>query len=107
MEVCLTSNLQTNPTIRSVAEHTLGRMLDDGLSVAICTDNRLISRTTVTDELQLVVDNFDVPPKKLKDIIIYGFKRSFYPGSYVEKRKYCRQVIDRYQELEKEFGLVS
>jgi adenosine deaminase len=27
-------------------------------------------------------------------MLIYGFKRSFFPGSYLEKRKYVRQVID-------------
>ena len=30
----------------------------------------------------------------MRDILIYGFKRSFYPGSYLEKRDYVRQVID-------------
>jgi adenosine deaminase len=105
MEVCLTSNMQTNPSIASLRDHSLGDMLKNGLSVSICTDNRLVSGTTVTDELLLALDNFDIPPKQLKDIIIYGFKRSFYPGSYMEKRRYCRQVIDRYQRLEKEFGV--
>jgi hypothetical protein len=26
--------------------------------------------------------------------LIYGFKRSFFPGSYLEKRAYVRSVID-------------
>jgi adenosine deaminase len=30
----------------------------------------------------------------VRDILIYGFKRSFYPGSYLEKRAYVRRVID-------------
>jgi len=32
-------------------------------------------------------------------VIIYGFKRSFYPGSYIEKRAYVRQVIDHYDAV--------
>ena len=30
----------------------------------------------------------------MRDILIYGFKRSFYPGSYLEKRDYVRGVIN-------------
>ena len=30
----------------------------------------------------------------IRDILIYGFKRSFYPGTYLEKRAYVREVID-------------
>lgn len=106
MEVCLTSNMQTNPSIKDIKNHTLKKMLENGLSVTVCTDNRLVSNTTVTDELQLAVDNFDITPKRLKDIIIYGFKRNFYPATYMEKRVYCRQIIDYYQKLESEFKIV-
>ncbi len=94
IEVCITSNLQTNPAIRSVEDHALRRMLDKRMSVAICTDNRLVSHTTVTRELELAVRHARITPRELRDIVIHGFKRSFYPGSYAEKRSYVRQVID-------------
>ncbi|MCG8481455.1 MAG: adenosine deaminase family protein, partial [Spirochaetales bacterium] len=77
IEVCLTSNLQTSPDLASVADHSLGRMLDDKLSISFCTDNRLVSHTTVTDEIKLALGSFDISPKVLKNIVIYGFKRSF------------------------------
>ena len=32
--------------------------------------------------------------RALKSIIIYGFKRSFFPGTYLRKRQYVRQIID-------------
>jgi len=34
-------------------------------------------------------------------VVIAGFKGSFFPGSYREKRDYVRQVINRYETLEK------
>ena len=101
LEVCPTSNLQTLPSLKSVADHPLRKMLDANLSVTICTDNRLVSRTTVTDELQLVCDNLPVTPARLKNLILAGFKGSFYPGPYNEKRALVRQVINRYEALEK------
>jgi len=102
VEVCLTSNLQTNPTLSRMEEHNFGLMRKAKLSTTICTDNRLVSNTTVTRELGLAMELFDLNPKDLRHILIYGFKRSFYPGSYVEKRAYVRSVIDYYEKLERE-----
>ena len=103
LEVCPTSNLQTIPSITSVANHPLRKMLDANLSVSICTDNRLVSRTSVTRELQLVCEQLPVTPARLRNIILAGFKGSFYPGPYNEKRALVRQVINRYEALEKQF----
>ena len=99
VEVCLTSNMQTNPDLLDISQHAFADMRNTRLSTTICTDNRLISHTTVTDELTLAVDTFKLTPKELKNIIVYGFKRSFFPGSYVEKRAYVRKVIDFYDHV--------
>ncbi len=107
IEVCLTSNLQTAPDLASVADHSLGRMLEDKLSISFCTDNRLVSHTTVTDEIKLALSSFDISPKVLKNIVIYGFKRSFSYKRYPEKREYVRKVINYYEGLEKTFGIAS
>jgi len=103
LEVCPTSNLQTIPSITSVADHPLRKMLDNNLSVSICTDNRLVSRTSVTRELELVCDQLDLSAAQLRNIILAGFKGSFYPGPYNEKRALVRQVINRYEALEKQY----
>ncbi|MEM7482238.1 MAG: adenosine deaminase family protein [Acidobacteriota bacterium] len=105
LEVCITSNLQTMPELRRVEDHPFGRMLKEKLSVALCTDNRLVSRTTVTDEIDQACRAFAMTPEELRDVVIHGFKRSFYPGTYREKRKYVRQVIDRYDEIAAEHGV--
>ncbi|MEM8962548.1 MAG: adenosine deaminase family protein [Acidobacteriota bacterium] len=100
LEVCITSNLQTMPQLEGKVEnHPFGRMVKDRLSVAICTDNRLVSRTSVTRELGLACNAFDLTPHELRNVVIHGFKRSFYPGEYREKRGYVRQVIDYYDKV--------
>ncbi len=103
LEVCPTSNLQTIPAISSVVEHPLRRMLEANLSVSICTDNRLVSRTSVTRELELVCNHLPVTPAILRNIILAGFKGSFFHGPYNEKRALVRQVINRYDALEKQY----
>ena len=103
MEVCPTSNLQTIPELQGdIQRHPLKRMLAEKLSVSICTDNRLVSHTTVSQELQKVIQAFDIPVEHLKNIVAYGFKRSFFPGTYKANRAYVRQVLTYFEEIVKE-----
>lgn len=97
LEVCLTSNLQTLPELNNdPANHSLAKMLEHGLSVAICTDNTLVSNTSISKELSLVAKTFNLSNKTIKKLIMYGIKRSFYPGSYLEKKKYIDQCSKYY-----------
>lgn len=102
IEVCLTSNLQTIPEIKKLEDHPFKKMLAERLSVTFCTDNRLVSHTTVSEEIEKAVKAFQLSSKQLKDIISYGFKRSFMPLPYTQKRAYVRQVMDYYDKLEAE-----
>ncbi len=105
VEVCLTSNLQTNPLIKGIKNHKFKDMTENRMATTICTDNRLVSNTTVTKEFKLAVDNFDIPLKRLKDIVAYGFKKSFYPGSYVAKRTYSKENMQYFDKIVKEFNI--
>lgn len=105
LEVCITSNLQTLPHLQTATDHPFGRMLKDRLSVTLCTDNRLVSRTSVTREIAQACEAFAMTPNELRNIAIYGFKRCFYPGSYREKRSYVRQIIEHYDRVAAAHGV--
>lgn len=94
LEVCLTSNMQTMPRLKRLKQHPFGKMLRHRLSATLCTDNRLVSRTTVTDEVMLAVEAFNLDLEQLLDLLIYGFKRSFFAGPYLEKRKFVHGILD-------------
>jgi adenosine deaminase len=95
IEVCLTSNQQTVPELADeLSKHPFGEMRRQRLSTTFCTDNRLVSNTSVSKEIARAVEAFDLSPKEVRDCLIYGFKRSFFPGTYLEKRAYVRQMID-------------
>ncbi len=100
VEVCVTSNLQTIPSLKSLAEHPVRQMIDHGLSVSICTDNRLISNTTVTREMELVCEHAKVTRDELKRLVVAGFKGAFFHGSFAEKRAFIKAVVARYDSLE-------
>lgn len=99
IEVCLTSNLQTNPSIKNLKNHAFKQMLARELSATLCTDNRTVSKTTVTREIMLALQHFTLEPKQFKNLIVYGFKRCFFPDTYANKRRYVRQCIDYYEQL--------
>ncbi len=100
VEVCVTSNLQTIPSLKSYAAHPIRRMIDSGLSVSLCTDNRLISNTTVSRETELVVEHARLTRAELRRLVIAGFKGSFFHGPFHEKRRFVQAVTARYDALE-------
>ena len=96
IEVCPTSNLQTIPDFQTLADHPIRQMIDRELSVSIGTDNRLVSHTSVTNELLLCTKHLALDDSQFRDLVLGGFKRSFFPGSYAEKRAYVRRAIELY-----------
>jgi adenosine deaminase len=99
IEVCLTSNMQTNPTIGTLSNHAFQHMIARELSVTICTDNRTVSKTTVSNEIMLALKTFRLTEKQFKNLIVYGFKRSFFHDTYANKRKWVRQSIEAYEDV--------
>lgn len=79
LEVCLLSNIQTGAA-PSLAKHPLRFYYDYGLRISINTDNRLISGTTMTNELYLAAKHLDLSLEDLKNIILDGFKSAFLPN---------------------------
>lgn len=79
LEICLLSNIQTGAA-PSFEKHPLRFYYDYGLRVSINTDNRLISDTTVTDELFLAAKYLNFNLDDIKSIILDGFKSAFLPN---------------------------
>lgn len=105
IEVCITSNLQTNPSIGDVSNHNFKHMYNNRLATVICTDNRLVSRTTVTREYELALSAVEMPLKRLKDIVAYGFKKNFFAGNYIQKRAYAKQVLQYFDHVAAEHNV--
>lgn len=105
VEVCLTSNIQTSPDIGELRNHALRRMLESHVPVTFCTDNRLVSNTTVSHELQLALEHFPIDAKRLKEIVLEGFKHSFYYRPFRQKQAYLRDIARYYDTVAREFGI--
>ena len=78
LEMCVTSNVQTGATA-NFRTHPFRRYLRDGLRVTLNTDNRLVSSTTMTLELERVVRAFRLSPADVRHVLLNGFKAAFVP----------------------------
>lgn len=78
LEVCPTSNVQTR-AVASYEAHPVAQYVRAGVPVAIGTDNRLFSHTTVTDELWLAHTRCGIPADALREVALNGFRHAFLP----------------------------
>lgn len=76
LEACPSSNVQTK-AIPELKQHPLKDFYNDGLAVTINTDNRTVSNTTMTDEVQKVMGQFELSAEDYKHIYIASVEQSF------------------------------
>jgi adenosine deaminase len=78
LELCPTSNLQTGAA-KNIASHPIGALAKLRFRVTINTDNRLMSRTSMTNEMVEVVKAFNWNFQDLQRVTINALKSSFIP----------------------------
>ena len=98
LEICLTSNIHTK-SVSSISKHPFKYYIDEKIRVTLNTDNRLISNTSLSNEYEIAINNFNLNENEIRTIIINGFKSAFLPHN--KRRELIRKVAD---ELESEFN---
>lgn len=93
LEVCPTSNVQTK-VVSSYASHPLKQYVEANVPITINTDNRLFSRTSVTEELWRVYKECDISAQQLREIVLNGFRYCFLPWD--ERQDLLRSVIEEF-----------
>jgi adenosine deaminase len=98
LEMCLTSNVQTG-AVASLKSHPIREYLDRGLRVTLNTDNRLVSSTTMTRELERAVVALRLTPGDVRNVLLNGFKSAFLP--FREKGMLMRRAV---REMDRAFA---
>jgi adenosine deaminase len=90
LELCPTSNVQTGAAA-SIAEHPIGLLRDLRFRVTVNTDNRLMSRTSMSRELALLVEGFGYGWSELQWFTVNAMKSAFIP--FDERLALINEVI--------------
>ena len=91
LECCPSSNVQTRAVAR-MEDHPIRLFYDLGLRVTVNTDNRMVTRTTVSREYQILHETLGFTLDEIKELIIMGFKSAFLP--YAIKRALLAEVVN-------------
>ncbi len=91
LECCPSSNVQTK-AVRRMQDHPIRLFFDLGLRVTVNTDNRMVTRTTVSEEYLVLHEKLGFTLDEIKELIIMGFKSAFLP--YAIKRAMVAEVVN-------------
>ena len=80
-----------------MANHPLRLYFDAGMRLAISTDNRLITDTTVSQEYLLAAETFGFSFSELKRLCVQGFKSAFLP--YRHKKSLLGEIAKSLDEM--------
>jgi adenosine deaminase len=78
LELCPSSNVQTG-AVASLAEHPLPRLDALGFRVTVNSDNQLMSGTTLSRELWLIADEFDLSLEDCRRFGLNAVRSAFAP----------------------------
>jgi adenosine deaminase len=90
LEMAPASNVQTGAAA-SIAEHPIGLLTDLRFRVTVNTDNRLMSRTSMTSEMAALVDAFGYDLARLRWFTINAMKSAFLP--FDERLSIIEEVV--------------
>ncbi|MCK4408921.1 MAG: adenosine deaminase [Candidatus Eisenbacteria sp.] len=78
VEVCLSSNLHTG-AVESLGAHPLCRLVDAGVPVALATDNRFFSDTSLSHEYKLAVNEAGASMELIERSVLVSADAAFLP----------------------------
>ncbi len=104
LEVCISSNIQTK-ACDAFDSHPIRFYYDYGLRTSICTDNRLITDTTMTDELYLLVEHYNFDVEDIRNVTLDGFKSAFMP--FRKKREVTAKALAEFDSIVEAAGVTA
>lgn len=90
LELCPTSNLQTGAA-KTYAQHPLGQLAKLRFRVTLNTDNRLMSNTSMSNEMIQCVKSFNWKFSDLQRVTVNALKSSFIP--FEERLEIIEKVV--------------
>lgn len=103
LEMCLTSNVGTG-AVDSYEEHPFPLFFRNNFRVFLCSDNRLMSDTSLSKEMEIAVSQYGMDIRDMEKITINAMKSAFI--HHDKKLKIIYDVIKKgYSQIREEYGL--
>ena len=105
MEMCLSSNVGTGAAT-SFSEHPFPILYRNRFRVFLCVDNRLMSDTTLSKEMEIAVEYYNMTIRDLEKITINAMKSAFL--HHQERLAIIYDVIkQRYAQIREQYGITD
>lgn len=96
LEVCPTSNVQTN-AVDSYEDHPVCDFLKDGIEITMNTDNRTVSNTTLSNEFVQIENTFGLDSGHAQSIYETSIRHSF---ADLKTKGWLKSFIEDFQQIE-------
>lgn len=100
LEICPSSNLQTGATAawgEEIDTHPIDLLFRAGFDVTVAPDNRLMSGTTLSDELALLVEAFEYDAEDLLELTLNAVDAAFL--DLEDRQGLAERIVDVYEDL--------
>ena len=105
MEMCLSSNVGTGAAT-DFASHPFNTFFRNNFRAFLCVDNRLMSDTNLSKEMEIATEHFGLTLRDLEKITINAMKSAFIHHN--EKIRIIFDIIKKgYAEIRSEYGLTD
>lgn len=92
LEICPTSNLNTKVS-DSIEKYPIMKLIDEGVTVTINTDNMTVSGTTISDEFNLIKNVFSLSDKDILRLLVNSAEAVF-PNPDIEN-EFKIKLVDK------------
>ena len=105
LELCPSSNMQTGVLEdlgleNELEEHPFAVLYDLGFKVTVSPDNRLMSNTSITNELELLVDTFDYELEDLQQFQLNAAEATFQAAD--DREELVEQILNGFAQFRKQ-----
>ncbi len=100
LEICLSSNIQTGAA-ETIESHPFNIFYQNGFRVFLCTDNRLMSNTSLTREIAVASSAFSLDLRDIEKLTVNAMKSAFL--NHDERLDIIYEVIKpEFEEIKKQ-----
>ncbi len=103
IEICLSSNYKTAMDLKRMADHPVKKMIENGLTVCFCCDDKFQTNSELSHELELAITELGISLKTIKKAVLDAFEEGLAYVDMAKKAEYIESVKRYYETIEAKY----